>query len=87
MTADFTIGIEEEFQMVDRQTGQLCPRIHTILEKGSPIFGDKIKAEMLQSTVELVSDIFPNITVARREMQNLRAMLVRLVQEDRKSVV
>ena len=82
MTAHFTIGIEEEFQMVDRQTGQLRPCIHTILEKGSPIFGEKIKAEMLQSTVELVSDIFPNITTARREMQNLRAMLARLVQEE-----
>ena len=33
MEAPFTIGIEEEFQMVDRQTGQLSPRIHTILEK------------------------------------------------------
>jgi glutamate---cysteine ligase / carboxylate-amine ligase len=82
MTAHFTIGIEEEFQMVDRQTGQLCPCIHTILEKGSPIFGEKIKAEMLQSTVELVSDVFPNITSARKEMQNMRAMLARLLQEE-----
>jgi glutamate---cysteine ligase / carboxylate-amine ligase len=80
MTAHFTIGIEEEFQMVDRQTGQLRPCIHTILEKGSAIFGEKIKAEMLQSTVELVSDVFPNIAAARREMQNLRAVLARLVQ-------
>ena len=40
MTAQFTIGIEEEFQMVDRQTGQLRPCISTILEKGAPIFGD-----------------------------------------------
>ena len=28
MGAPFTIGIEEEYQMVDRQTGQLSPRIH-----------------------------------------------------------
>jgi len=82
MTAYFTIGIEEEFQIVDRQTGQLRPCIHTILEKGAPIFGEKIKAEMLQSTVELVSDVFPNIATARREMQNLRAMLARLAQEE-----
>jgi hypothetical protein len=25
MTTRFSISIEEEFQMVDRQTGQLCP--------------------------------------------------------------
>ena len=36
MRAPFTIGIEEEFQMVDRQTGQLSPHIQTVLEKGLP---------------------------------------------------
>ncbi len=82
MTAQFTIGIEEEFQIVDRHTGELRPRIHSILEKGTPIFGEKIKAEMLQSTVELVSDIYPNITTARKEMQNLRVMLARLLEQE-----
>ena len=54
MAASFTIGIEEEYQMVDCQTGQLSPCIHTILEKGHSIFGEQIKAEMLQS----ISSIF-----------------------------
>ena len=54
MAASFTIGIEEEYQMVDRQTGQLSSSIHTILEKGHSIFGEQIKAEMLQS----ISSIF-----------------------------
>ncbi len=39
MSAHFTLGIEEEFQMVDRQTGQLSPQIMTILEKGASQFG------------------------------------------------
>ena len=50
MAAPFTIGIEEEYQMVDRQTGQLSPRIHTILEKGHSIFGEQIKAEITRLT-------------------------------------
>jgi len=54
MAAPFTIGIEEEFQMVDRRTGQLSPCIHTILEKGHSIFGEQIKAEMLQSRWRLI---------------------------------
>lgn len=82
MTAQFTIGIEEEFQMVDRQTGQLCPRIQTVLEKGHPIFGEQIKAEMLQSTVELISDILPDIIATRKEMRGLRARLAQLVGEE-----
>ena len=57
MPARFTLGIEEEFQMVDRQTGQLSPHILTVLEKGASQFGDKIKPEMLQSAVEIVTDV------------------------------
>src|ERR1700692_510271 len=80
MQPHFTIGIEEEFQMVDRQTGQLSPSIETILEKGHAIFGEQIKPEMLRSTVELISDILPDIPTARKEMQDLRAMLACLVE-------
>jgi glutamate---cysteine ligase / carboxylate-amine ligase len=83
MATPFTIGIEEEFQLVDRRTGQLSPGpgIQTILEHGLPIFGEQIKAEMLQPTVELISDILPNIPTARKEMQALRGRLARLVGE------
>ena len=82
MAALFTIGIEEEYQMVDRQTGQLSPRIYTILEKGYSIFGEQIKAEMLQSTVEINSDIMPDIPTAREEMRMMRAKLAQLVAEE-----
>src|SRR6266566_2247460 len=82
MTTRFTIGIEEEFQMVDRQTGQLCPRIQTILEKGHPIFGEQIKPELLQSTVEMNSEILPDIPAARTAWRATRAALARLVAEE-----
>ena len=82
MTAGFTIGIEEEFQMVDRNTGQLRPHIMTIMEKGTPVFGEQIKPEMLQPTVELISKVYPNITIARLESRRLRAKLARLMAEE-----
>ena len=82
MRPRFTIGIEEEFQMVDRHSGHLSPRIQTILEKGHAIFGELIKPEMLQSTVEINSDILPDIPAARQEMRDLRATLAALVEEE-----
>jgi carboxylate-amine ligase len=82
MAQRFTLGIEEEFQMVNRQTGQLASRIHTILEKATPLLGEHLKAEMLQSTVEVVSDVCPNIAAARNEMRSLRAELARLVEAE-----
>src|SRR2546425_10444694 len=82
MKTRFTVGIEEEFQMVNRRTGDLCPRIQTIMEKGYPIFGEQIKPEQHQSMVELISDILPDIATARKEMGVLRAKLARLVGEE-----
>ena len=82
METRFTLGIEEEFQMVDRRTGQLCPCIQTIMDKGYPIFGEQIKPEQHQSMVELISDILPDIPTARKEMGLLRAKLAQLVGEE-----
>ena len=87
MPAHFTLGIEEEFQMVDRQTGQLSPHIITVLEKGASQFGDKIKPEMLQSAVEIVTEVCPDITAARLELQNLRKMLLHLLQEEGLTII
>lgn len=87
MSSRFTLGIEEEFQMVDRQTGQLSSHVLTMLEKGAAQFGDKIKAEMLQATVEIASDICPNILAARLELQHTRVMLLKLAQQEGLSLI
>ena len=59
MKTRYTLGIEEEYQMVDCRTGRLRPCIETILEKGYPIFGEQIKPEQHQSMVELISPVLP----------------------------
>ncbi len=82
MSQRFTLGIEEEFQIVDQHTGQLCSHIHTVLEKGAHLFGEHLKPEMLQSVAEIISSICPNIAAARLEMQKLRTMLASLLAEE-----
>ncbi len=79
---EFTLGIEEEFQMVERANGQLSSRIHSILPKALPLLGEHVKAEVQQSTIELVSDVLPNIAVARRQMYELRARLAQILAEE-----
>lgn len=82
MAPRFTLGIEEEFQLVDAQTGQLCSYVPGVLQKGIPLFGEKIKPEMLQPTIEFISDVMPDITAARTELCNARTLLSRLAQEE-----
>lgn len=81
MTRRFTIGIEEEYQIVDRWTGELTSGILDVLEWGTPVFGDRLKTEVLQSVVELVTPILPDIAAARRELYCSRAQLSRLMRE------
>ena len=78
----FTIGIEEEYQLVERYSGQLRPHIQAILEKGHAFFGALSKPELLQSTVEINSAVLPDIPTARQEMRDLRATLAAPVAEE-----
>jgi carboxylate-amine ligase len=82
MAQCFTLGVEEEFQMVDKRTGQLASHIHPVLDKGVPLLGEHIKAEMLQSTVEIVSHVCPNIAALRLDRQHMRTTLAHLVDSE-----
>ncbi len=82
MTSRFTLGIEEEFQLVRQRTGELCSCAQSILEKGAPIFDEQIKPEMLQSTIEFISAVLPDIAAARMELYTARALLARLVESE-----
>ncbi len=82
MTKRFSLGIEEEFQLVRRETGELCSCAQSVLAKGAPYFEEQIKPEMLQSTVELISNVFPDMAAARTELHTLRALLSRLANEE-----
>src|SRR5258708_9355919 len=82
MSTRFSLGIEEEFQLVNRDTGELCSCAQSVLDKGAPYFNEQIKPEMLQSTVELISSVFPNIAAARTELYTLRTLLARIAAEE-----
>src|SRR2546425_12675930 len=53
----FTLGIEEEFAIVDPESRELRSHIHEILEDGRVTLKEQIKPEMHQSVVELGTEI------------------------------
>ena len=77
---EFTIGIEEEFQIVDRRTNQLRSHVTQILQESEEILGDQIKPEMLQSVVEVGTKICADIKEARDELVRLRSSLAALCE-------
>src|SRR2546423_2831874 len=69
-----TIGIEEEFQIVEEQ-GHLRSHIDTLLEQATPSLGEQIKPEMMQSVVEIGTTICENVEEARGEIMRLRSAI------------
>src|SRR5438093_10447751 len=74
----FTLGIEEEFAIVDPQTRELRSHIQEILECGKVILKEQIKPEMHQSVVELGTEICQSIVDARAHVLELRSKLAEL---------
>ena len=74
-----TLGIEEEFQIVDGQ-GQLKSHIETLLTAAGGRYGDQIKREMMQSVVEAGTKICADISEARDEIVTLRGTIAALIR-------
>lgn len=78
----FSLGIEEEFQSVDSQSGELRSSITTLFEKGRGIFGERLHAEWAQSMIELTSSVCPDIHAARAELTQTRLSLAQLMAQE-----
>jgi glutamate---cysteine ligase / carboxylate-amine ligase len=74
----FTLGIEEEFQIIDPKSRELSPRNAEIIASGIHIFGDYIKPEMLMSCVEVVTPVCQDITDAREHLVRNRTLLAEM---------
>lgn len=77
----FTLGIEEEFQIIDPVTRDLSSRKHHIIEAGEK-YGEQIKAEMHQSVVEVATKILRDIKEAREEVLKLRRIVADLADKE-----
>ncbi|HEV2828716.1 MAG TPA: carboxylate-amine ligase [Pyrinomonadaceae bacterium] len=75
MFDQFTLGIEEEFQIVDPQTRELRSHVSEFLEEGKMILGEQIKPEMIQSMIEVGTGICKNIQEARADITRLRSII------------
>ena len=74
----FTLGIEEEFAIIDPVTRELRSHIQEILEGGKITLKEQIKPEMHQSVVELGTEICRSIVDARAHVIDLRSRLAEL---------
>ena len=76
----FTLGIEEEFQIIDPATRELRSHVEQIMDDGKMLLAERVKTEMHQSVVEVGTDICRTVQDARRAVTGLRSDLWKLAR-------
>lgn len=84
---DLTIGIEEEYQIIDPETRELNSFITEFLDKGAVLFRDQVKPEFMQSQVEVGSHVCRNIKEARQEITRLRGVVAEIADKGGRKIV
>ena len=74
-THTFTLGIEEEFQIIDPETRELVSHIQEILADGKILLKEQVKSEMHQSVVELGTEVCADVQAVRQQVIELRSQL------------
>jgi glutamate---cysteine ligase / carboxylate-amine ligase len=68
----FTLGVEEEYMVIDPKTHELKSHEQKIVLEGQKIIMDKVKAEMHQAVVEVGTDICADVDEAFVDVSTLR---------------
>ncbi len=76
----FTLGVEEEFQIVDPTTWELRSHVSELMEASTPSLGEHIKREMHQSIVEIGTHICADVNELDVDIRRMRGELVRAAE-------
>lgn len=82
-----TMGIEEEYQIIDPHTRELTSYVQEFLEKGQIFFKDQVKPELMQSQIEVGSQVCRNIKEVRSELVRLRSTVAEVADKGNRKIV
>lgn len=77
----FTLGVEEEYLIIDPQTRDLRSHLSKIVDGAKIILNEQVKAEMHQSVVEVGTNICKSVSEAKDEIKFLRKKIVELADK------
>jgi len=82
LTPQLTIGIEEEYQIIDPHTRELRSYVQRFLEQGKTVLPHQIRPEFMQSQVEVGTRICRDIGEARTELVRVRRSILELADRE-----
>lgn len=87
LDGQFTLGVEEEFQIIDGQTHELRSYISKMMDDGKTVLRERVRAELHQSVVEVGTGICKSINEVRSELTEMRLELDRLARKGGMNIV
>lgn len=81
-TADFSIGVEEEFQIVDPETRELRPRAGKLVPRAREAVGDDVTNELFLSQIEIGTPVCRTLADVRAELVRLRRAVIEAARRD-----
>ena len=70
-----TLGVEEEFQIVDLDSGELVPRSDDLLPVAREVLGDRVTAELNRCQIEVATPVCAGLDEVRIALTHLRGTL------------
>jgi carboxylate-amine ligase len=79
-STDFTVGVEEEFSILDPETLELVPRFEELVEaaKSDQLLHDHITGELISSEIEIISGVGADVQDALSRQRERRRRLFAL---------
>src|SRR5512132_324083 len=87
LDGQFTLGVEEEYQIVDPKTGELRSYISKLLEGSRAVLRERVRPEMHQSMVEVGTGVCKDVAQVRAELVELRGDLNQLAKKDGLAII
>ncbi len=72
---EFTLGVEEEYQIVDMQTRALRAREREVLAQAQPTLGESVQPEFHASQIEIATPVCKTLAEARAQLIQARRAL------------
>src|SRR5260370_14627652 len=76
LTSPWTIGIEEEYQIIDPESRELSASLDNILPKAAQNLGENVKSELLLSQIEVTTPICQTLADVRSALTSLRQEVI-----------
>jgi carboxylate-amine ligase len=82
MAGAYTVGIEEEYFLVDAETKTVAAqRSEAFFAAAKAALGPQVRGELLQSQIEVTTEPHHDMSTARTELRHLRSTVAKVAAE------